>query len=119
MESIGYTIGDYISDFSEYITPKGLRAICAKRGINPTDCFTELSDRDIELSIAECYNWMLINVAARGKSVSDTDGDWQHSEGGYQIDESTRRRWKNEYQRLCKKWNEPIEGKQGINIVNL
>lgn len=119
MESGVYTIGDYILDFSECITPKGLRAICAKRGIEASECYSELTEMDVDLVVAESYNWMLNNVATLSKSVSDTDGDWSHSEGGAQIDSSTKRRWRNECERLCRKWGIPIEGKQGIKIINL
>lgn len=118
-QSSVYTIGDYLSDLSEFLTPKGLRAICAKFKLEPTYSYSDVEQKDLDLLQAEMYAWLLSNAESLTPSVSDTDGDWTHAVGSITIAESTKRRWLTQYKKLRNKWNEPIEISTGFKILNL
>ena len=55
----------------------------------------------------------------RAYALKDADGDWSHSEGGWQISKDTIAEWKRKCKQLFDKWDEEPPVQSGIRLINL
>ena len=85
----------------------GIEAILAERGIWPETPFSELSQRDRDLLLAEGLLSQIL-LCGTGQTVKDTDGNYSHSEGGWQITKADKMAWENLYTTLRRKWGEDV-----------
>lgn len=113
-----YTIAEHLRGLSPLINEDGLRSILARRGFDGDTPYSELTQRDVDLLEGFSYFW-LSNLPVGGSSVKDADGDWSHSEGGWQISKTDKDRWFRLYKSLYAKWGEePVPVVSGVRLVN-
>lgn len=110
-----YTISDYLQGISELITPDGLQMVLAKRGLDGSLPYSEISQRDRDLAEAEVYYW-LSNLPVGGATQKDVDGNYSHSEGGWTVSGANIAEWYRKYTSLRKKWSEEVIGKKSITL---
>lgn len=116
--SSSYTIAEHLRGLSPLINEDGLRSILARRGFDGGTPYSEMAQRDIDLLEGFTYFW-LSNLPVGGASVKDADGDWSHSEGGWQISKADKDRWFKLYKALYAKWGEePVSVVSGVRLVN-
>lgn len=116
--SSAYTIAEHLRGLSPLINEDGLRSILARRGFDGGTPYSEMTQRDIDLLEGFTYFW-LSNLPVGGASVKDADGDWSHSEGGWQISKADKDRWFKLYKALYAKWGEePVSVVSGVRLVN-
>ena len=111
-----YTAREWISSKMKVLDEDGINAILAERGILADTPFSELTQRDRDLLMAEGLLSQIL-LCGTGITISDTDGNYSHSEGGWQITKADKAAWENLYVKLRCKWGEDvmIAGK-GITI---
>lgn len=102
-----YTVKEWISSKCPLLDESGITAILAERGIAPALNFFELSERERDLLLAEGLLSQIL-LCGTGITVKDSDGNWSHSEGGWQITKADKAAWENLYISLRKKWGEEI-----------
>lgn len=112
------TIEDYLRGVSPLIGNEALRYVLVRRKIDSGTAVTNLSERDLDLAEGLCYAW-LTNLPTITGTVKDADGDWSHSEGGWQISKDTIAEWKRKCKLLFDKWNEEAPVQSGIRLINL
>lgn len=112
------TIEDYLRTVSPLIGDEALRYVLVRRKIDSGTAVTNLSERDLDLAEGLCYAW-LTNLPTITGTVKDADGDWSHSEGGWQISKDTIAEWKRKCKQLFDKWNEEAPVQSGIRLINL
>lgn len=106
MEANGiYTAQDWISSKMKLLDDDGILACLAERGIEPSVPFASLSRRDRDLLLAEGLLSQIL-LCGTGQTVKDTDGNYSHSEGGWQITKADKTAWENLYNALRRKWGE-------------
>lgn len=116
MDSTAYTAKEWISSKMKVLDEDGITAVLAERGILPETPFSELSQKDRDLLMAEGLLSQIL-LCGTGVSTNDTDGNYSHSEGGWQITKADKAAWENLYISLRKKWNEDVViSTKGITI---
>lgn len=100
-----YTAKEWISSKMKVLDEDGVLAVLAERGIPEDMPFSELSQRERDLLMAEGLLSQIL-LCGTGITVKDTDGNWSHSEGGWQITKADKAAWENLYVRLRRKWGE-------------
>ena len=106
-----YTIGDYLRGKVRGITipDESLLAICADVPVCPDQLFSELTDRERELSLAWMYVWMAGGPIQSG-SVRDADADWSHTEGGERLSANVLKRYLDMANDIFEKYDLPLFG---------
>lgn len=111
-------IGKYLSSISPLLTEAGLSFVLAKRGLSGTENISELDEKSLDLAEAEVYYW-LSNLPVGGSTVKDVDGNYSHSEGGWQVSKANIEEWRRKYTSLREKWGEAVITKTRIRLINL
>ena len=101
------TAGKWISSKMKLLDEDGIEAILAERGIMADTPFSELSQRDRDLLLAEGLLSQIL-LCGTGKTTKDEDGNYSHSEGGWQITKADKMAWENLYTKLRRKWGEDV-----------
>lgn len=101
-----FTIEDLLRSVSPLINDDALRYILVRMGIEGSTALTSLTQRQIDLSEGYAYYW-LSNLPVGGSTQKDADGDWSHSEGGWQVSNANIKEWKAKYKALFDRWDEP------------
>lgn len=74
---------------------------------------SQLTEKQRDLALAGVYVWAATSTSTSSR-VSDSDGDWSHSEGGERLTEAD----KNHFLRLAKalyaKWGLELAGSSGL-----
>lgn len=112
------TIEDYLRGVSPLISDEALRYILARREIVPCTPLSSLSQRDKDLAEGTAYYW-LTNLPLGGGTKKDADGDWSHSEGGWQVSKENIAEWKRKCRSLFELWGEETPVFSGIRLINL
>ena len=77
-----YTLGKYLRSLVNIVVPEDtITGICMKRKLDPEVAFVEYELSDYELATADLYAWLATSPITSSK-ITDSDGDWSHSEGG-------------------------------------
>ena len=111
------TISEYLKSVSQLITEDGLRYVLAKRGLDGTELYSELTEKDVDLAEGTAYYW-LSNLPVGGATEKVSDGGWSHSEGGWTVSKANLEEWLRKYRELFNKWDEPLLSKSRIKIMN-
>ena len=110
------TARKWISSKMKLLDEDGIEAILAERAILPDTPFSELTQRDRDLLLAEGLLSQIL-LCGTGQTVKDTDGNYSHSEGGWQITKADKMAWENLYSKLRSKWGEDVlVSSHGITI---
>ena len=114
-----YTISDFLKGVNpSLVDAAAVMWVCAKRGIEPSESFMALSERDRDLAEGTMYYWLSsLNVGGSTEKVAD--GGFSHSKGGWTVSKANIDEWKSRYRELFAKWNEPLIGNSKIRIINL
>ncbi len=112
------TIEDYLRSVSPLVSDEALRYILVRRGIEEGTPISSLSEKEKDLAEGYTYYW-LSNLPVGGSTRKDADGDWSHSEGGWQVSNANIAEWKAKYKALFSMWDEPIiETNSKIRLIN-
>lgn len=111
------TVSEFLKSVSQLVTADGIQFVCAKRKINPTDIYEDLSEKDADLTEGTMYYW-LASLPVGGSTEKVADGGWSHSEGGWTVSKANIEEWKSRYRALFDKWDEPLIGNSKIRIIN-
>ena len=106
-----FSIGDYIrgSVRGLSIPDISLMSICSHCSLEPSDYFSEVSEKDRELTLAWTYVWIAGGPTQTGSS-KDSDADWSHSEGGERMSANTLKRYLDMANEIFDKYDEPLVG---------
>lgn len=114
-----YTIEDMLKAVSPLISDEAVSYILVRRGIEPGTSVYDMEERDIDLAEGLAYYW-LSNLPVGGTTVKDADGDWSHSEGGWQVSNANVEEWRKRYKALYSKWDEAIvDTSSKVRLINL
>ena len=111
------TVKQFLKSVNQLVTDDGVSFACAKRRIEPTAIYGELSPRDADLLEGTMYYW-LASLSVGGGTEKVADGGWSHSEGGWTVSKANIDEWKSRYRELFNKWDEPLIGNSKIRIIN-
>lgn len=112
-----YTIGSFLKGISPLVTEEALSYVCAKRHIDCSAPFCELTERDRDLAEGTVYYW-LSNLPVGGSTEKVSDGGWSHSEGGWTVSKANIDEWMRKYRSLFDRWDEPLINRSRIKIIN-
>ncbi|KGF50445.1 hypothetical protein [Prevotella disiens] len=93
-----------------------LLAILAKVGVKPDTPFSELSEKESDLSLAGLYIW-LASSPTSSKKVSDKDAHWEHSEGGETMSAHALNRYLRMANDIYAKYNMPTVGNNKWGMI--
>lgn len=111
-----YTAQQWLSSRLKVLDEEGILAVLSERDVEPSAPFASLSHRERDLLLAEGLLSQIL-LCGTGQTVKDTDGNYSHSEGGWQITKADKAVWENLYNRLREKWGEDsLLPKRGINL---
>lgn len=111
-----YSAKDWLSAKCRVLDEDGVLAVLAERGIEADTPFVDLSAKERDLLLAEGLLSQIL-LCGTGTTVKDSDGNWSHSEGGWQITKADKAAWENLYLRLRKKWGEDTAlSEKGIKL---
>lgn len=92
------------------VTDDALQGILAELDIPSGSEYSSLSQKERDLSLAGLYVWICTSPTQSSK-VSDSDGGWEHSEGGEQLSKSDKERYLRLANAIYKKYGiEPVDG---------
>lgn len=111
------TVGSFLKGISPLVTDEGVSYVCAKRRLEPAYPYSQLSERDSDLSEGTMYYW-LSNLPVGGSTEKVADGGWSHSEGGWTVSKANIEEWMRKYRLLFAKWEEELLDKSVIRIIN-
>lgn len=113
------TIEQYLRGFVSYDVPdNAMRSILYKMNVAvgaSVDCLTE---RERDLCLAWLYLWCATTPSVKNSS-EDSDGNWKHTEGGWQTSAYDKRQLRAMAQDLFNKWDEKITSNTKITIINI
>lgn len=112
------TIEDYLRGVSPLISDEALRFVLIRRGLDEGQSISDLDERDLDLAEGTAYYW-LSNLPVGGSTQKDADGDWSHSEGGWQVSNANIAEWKRKCRALFDKWGVDAPVASGIKLRNL
>jgi len=112
------TIEDYLKGVSPLINDDALRYVLVRRRIEEGTEVANLSEEDLDLAEGMAYYW-LSNLPTSAGTSKDADGDWSHSEGGWQISAENVAEWKRRCKMLYLRWNQEAPVASGVRLVNL
>lgn len=128
MAECGRTIEDHLRGLSGLtpITDDVLVSVLYQANVPCGMPLTDLSEEEVDRATAWLYVWMLHLLPYSKNNTKDSDGGWEHTEGGYQLLEVDRRRWLSYlrwlYRRYRWKWLEELldeEKESRIVVFNL
>ena len=117
MSTATYTISTFLKGISPLVTEEALSYVCAKRTLEPSTSYGELSERERDLAEGTMYYW-LSNLPVGGSTEKVSDGGWSHSEGGWTVSKANIDEWMRKYRALFEKWDEPLLDRSRIRILN-
>lgn len=112
------TIEDYLRGVSPLITDEAIRYVLIRRRIEEGTVLANLSEKDTDMAEGLAYYW-LSNLPTSTGTTKDADGDWSHSEGGWQVSAENIAEWKRKCKMLYNRWNEEAPVKSGVRLLNL
>ncbi len=114
-----YTIDDYLRGCVGFSpSDEMIKAVLARRGIEPGTPWQELDERVIDLAEAELLYRGITIYSVRG-SMEDADGQWKHKEGQTELHVSDKKEMLRRANELRVKWGEEKLGQRVINIVSM
>ena len=108
-------ISQHLADISPLLTEGDIRFVLYTRKLSPDIPLMDLSERDVDLAVAEAY-LKLCDLPASGSTSKDVDGSWSHTEGSCSVSKENLRQWYGRYVELRQKWGEPILRKSTIKV---
>ena len=113
------TIEEYLRGLVYYEIPDAtLRSILYKRNVADGEDVSALTERDMDLCLAEVYMWCASTPSSRN-NTEDADGNWKHIEGGWQTSAYDKRQMRSMALDLFKKWGESLTSGSKIVPMNL
>lgn len=114
-----YTISDYLRGCVGFeVSDAMLKAVLAKRGIDPGTPVDYLEERDLDLAEAELLYRGITIPSVKG-SVEDADGTWKHKEGQTEFYATDKKAMLQRANELRVKWGEDKFAKSSITIISL
>ena len=106
-----YTVADWLADCVGMPVSAGLvRSILAEREVSDGLAFDDANLEVRELCRADLYSRIALTSPNRMGAVSDEDNGWSHSDGGYTLTESDKKRLLAEANAIYEKYDEPTKG---------
>ncbi len=118
MQTETYTIEQYLKGKVRNIkvTDDALLSILTDAGVESGADATKLSVKERELACAWLYVWVA-GSPTMSQKVSDSDGDWSHSEGGEQMSANVLNRFLRMANDIFEKYALPKVGSNSWDMV--
>lgn len=101
------------------LTNEVLRTAMWSANINDDDApMCAVSPEQADLALAEIYWWVASQPYTKNK-VEDSDGQWKHIDGGYIMSEQDKRWYRDEANRIWRRWNKEIKKQATVKLINL
>ena len=114
----GTTIEEYLRGCVGFeVTDNAINTILIGRGITSGSYVTEIEERLQDLCRADLYMWCARTPSVTG-SVEDANGVWKHKEGGMQISDKDKLRFRKDANGIYALYGENVK-KSSTKIVNL
>lgn len=84
-----------------------ITSILTQAGISEGIPVSELSQEELDTAVAHLYLWCLHFLPYSKNNTKDSDGGWEHTEGGYQLLAADRERWWSYLRWLWRRWRWP------------
>lgn len=103
------TIDDHLRGLTDgfSVSDDTLRSVLYQAGVPSGMPLSELGGEEVALCEAHLYVWCLHLLPYSKNNTKDSDGGWEHTEGGYQILAADRDRWWRYLRWLCRRWGWP------------
>lgn len=98
------------------VTDDALQAILTDAGVTAGSDATTLSVKEREIATAWLYVW-IAGSPTMSEKVSDSDGDWSHSEGGEQMSANVLNRFLRMANDIFEKYELPKVGSNSWDMV--
>lgn len=89
------------------VADETLRSILYQAGVSWGTPLTDMERENVELCEAWLYVWCLNLLPYAKNNTKDSDGGWEHTEGGYQTLDADRSRWWSYLRWLWRRWRWP------------
>lgn len=110
-----FTVEKWLKAKLPLLGQDGIESILAEWGIQPGISPSFLTARERDLMLAQGY-FDMVMMCSSSAAVTDTDGNWSHSEGSRNISDADKQLWRNLHARLRKKWGEEPLFKPSVKI---
>jgi hypothetical protein len=112
------TIESYLRGKVGYEVPdSALITILSDRGVTSGSDVSELDTKTKDLCTADLYMWCASTPSSRD-STSDEDGQWKHTEGGWETSAYDKRQLRAMANDIYDRYKESA-GTSGIRLINL
>lgn len=112
-----YTIEDYLLDTVNLNVSSSLVIpILLRRGIAPGSLLTEVEQKPRDLAEADFYVLLATTTPDRQGTVSDSDNNWEHSDGGFTLSKTYRNLLLDKANALYAQYDEPLVGSRSFKM---
>lgn len=113
-----YAFKIYLAGSVNFPVPEeALVSIMIKRGVDPDTPYSEVEEKLRDLLYADLLVWAAMGVSRLG-AVSDSDNGWSHSDGGYTLSESDKKRLLAEANGIYDKYDEETTMATRVRVVD-
>ena len=89
------------------ISDSTISSILYQASVSEGMLLTDLSSEEVDRATAYLYLWCLNLLPYSKNNTKDSDGGWEHTEGGYQLIAADRDRWWAYLRWLWRRWRWP------------